>query len=102
MTRDLEHEGLVRMRRRADDVDASRVQFDHKRRVVRDQPAERPDFCREEIRSYERTPVRPQKCLPRCRALTARRDALIFKDCGNGRPRHAMTEILQRAPWMQV
>ena len=51
---DLEHERLVRMRRRGDDVDAPRLQFDHKHGVVRDQPMEGPDLGREEIRGDDR------------------------------------------------
>ena len=37
-----------------------------------------------------------QKCLAR-RVLITRGDALLLQDRGNGRPRHAMTQILQRA-----
>ncbi len=41
--------------------------------------------------------MRPQKRLPRRRPLTTWWDALLLENRRNGRPRHAMTEILQRA-----
>ena len=40
----LHHERLIWMRRGAQNVNATRVQFDHKRCVVRDQSAWRPDL----------------------------------------------------------
>jgi hypothetical protein len=62
---DLAYEGLVWMRRGADDRDASGVQFDHKQRVIGDQAANGPDFRCEEVRGHHRVPMRPQECLPR-------------------------------------
>jgi len=41
--------------------------------------------------------MRPQKRLPRRRPLTTWWDALLLENRRNGRPRHAMTEVLQRA-----
>jgi hypothetical protein len=41
--------------------------------------------------------MRPEKRLPRRRTLTARWNALLLEHRGNGRPRHAVPQVLQRA-----
>jgi tetratricopeptide (TPR) repeat protein len=79
----LPHEGLVRVRRGPDNPDSSRMQFDHKQRVVGDEPADGPDLGREEIRRDNRAPVRTQKRLPRRLALTAWRNPSLLEDRGD-------------------
>jgi hypothetical protein len=56
-TSDLEHEGVIRMRRRSHQMHASRLQLDDKERVVRDQSADGPQLGGEEIRRGDRAPV---------------------------------------------
>ena len=97
LAHDLAYEGLVWMRRGADDRDASRVQLDHKQRVVRDQAADGPDLRGEEVRGQHCVPMRPQEGLPRGGSLAARRDPLRLEDRGDGGPCHVMIQILQRA-----
>jgi hypothetical protein len=60
----LAHERVVGVRRRADEVHASRGEVDHKHRVIRDEASPRPHLGREEIRPGDRAPMRAQKCLP--------------------------------------
>ena len=57
---DLPYEGLVWMRRGADERNAAGVQFDHKQRVVGDQAADGPDLRREEVRGQYRVPMCPE------------------------------------------
>jgi hypothetical protein len=57
MTYDLEHERFIRMRCGARDLDAARVQFNHKDRVERGQPARGPNFRREEVCGDDGAPV---------------------------------------------
>jgi hypothetical protein len=61
---DLKHEGVIRMRRAADNLDSTRVQFDHEQRVIGNQPTARPHFGREEIRCHQRRPMRLKERLP--------------------------------------
>ena len=77
------------MRRRADDLHATRGQVDDEHGVERHQAAPRPDLGREEIRAGDRAPVRPQKRLPRGRSLRHRRHARAPSGSGrssSGRP----------------
>src|SRR5262249_34219103 len=52
---------------------------------------------REEICSEERAPVGAQERAPRHRPLTARWNALVPQDLGDGRARDAMAQVLERA-----
>ena len=78
--RGLAHERLVRMRRRPEDLHPPRRQLDDNHRIERHESPPRPHFGREEIRTGDLAPVRPQKRLPRCRTLRHGRDAVRPQD----------------------
>ena len=93
--RDLAHEGVIRMRRRAHEMHASGRQLDDEERVVRDQPAGRPHFRCEEIRGGDHAPMRGQKRAPRPRPLRHRTDSGGSKDHGDRGSGDTMPKVLQ-------
>src|SRR5262249_23804408 len=95
--RHLAHEGVVRMRRRPENLNPPRGEVNHKDRVDRDQPAPRPHLGGEEICGGDRTPMSPQERLPRCRTLWYRRNAARPQNPRDRRPPDLVPEILQRA-----
>ncbi len=92
----LHHEGVVRVRRRAQHVHAPRVQLDDKRRVVRQQSAMGPHFSGEEVGRQERRPVRAHEGPPRRWALAAGRNDRRLQDARDRRAPDVMPDILQR------
>ena len=94
-TRDLLDKAVVRMRRRSEEVHASRREVDHERRVVGDETAGGPDLGGEEVGRRNRAPMCGQKRAPRRRAFRDRADALRAQDGRNGRSGDAMPKILQ-------
>ena len=77
---DLAHEQRVRIGRGPDNLDTAGREIDHEHRVVRHQPAPRPDLGREEIRARDRAPVRAEKRLPGRRPLRYGRQAVRLQD----------------------
>ena len=97
----LQYESLVRIWRRAEDPESTRVQFDDKQRVICDDAADSPDLCREKIRRDGRAPIRRQKCLPGRRPLITRWDAVLLEDCGDV-DRATRCPRFFKAPWRRV
>jgi hypothetical protein len=74
------HAQVVGMRGGAHDLHAARGEIDHEHRVVRHQASPGPYLRREEISARDRTPVGPQKGLPRCWPLGNRGFAVRARD----------------------
>ena len=94
---DLSHEGFVRLRRRASDVDLPRLQVDQKQGVVGDQAPWSPDLGREEVARRNLAPVGLQERPPRRGAVRRGCDAVVLQSPGHGAATYAVTEVLQLA-----
>jgi hypothetical protein len=94
-TSDLEHEGVIRMRRRSHQMHASRLQLDDKERVVRDQTADGPQLGGKEIRRGDRAPVGGQKRAPGHRPLRNGANPVGLQDRGDRGSGDAMPEVRQ-------
>ena len=93
----LDDEGFVRIRRRAQDLYTSGLQFDHECGVVGHESARRSHLGCEEVGRDESWPVHLYKRPPWRRALPSSQNAMRAQHTCDRRATHAVPNVLQRA-----